>query len=100
MELHSLLDANPATINLPDLVEALEEADRPQPLLRKGLDVAQPVFRKMRVLRNNVYGHRTRKKSYADVFKSAAVTPDQLQELVITCNKVANELRVEVVLEA
>lgn len=100
MELHSLLDANPATINLPHLVQALEEANGPQPLLTKALDGAKTVFSKLRVLRNNVYGHRTRKKSYGDVFKTAAITPDQLQTLVLTSIKIANELRVEVGLEA
>ena len=52
-------------------------------------------FAKVRLLRNAVFAHRTRKKSYNVVFKSAAITPDQLQELVVTCIKIANELRVE-----
>jgi len=100
VELHSLLDADSATINLPHLVEALEGQTGAQPLLREALIGAQPAFRGLRILRNAVYAHRTKKKSYVDVFKAAQITPDQLQELVLTCVKIGNELREKVGLEA
>ena len=100
VELHSLLDADKVTINLPHLVQALEDLKGPRPLLRKALADTHPVFERLRILRNAVYAHRTKKKSYADVFKAAEITPDQLQELVLTCVKISNELREEVGLEA
>ncbi len=100
IELHSLLDADKVTINLPHLVQALEAQKGPHPLLRKALADAHPVFDRLRILRNAVYAHRTKKKSYSDVFKTAEITPDQLQALVLICVKISNELRVEVGLEA
>lgn len=100
VELHSLLDANEATINLPHLVAAFEGEKGSLPLLTDALASIRDPFAKVRLLRNAVFAHRTRKKTYDDVFKSAAITPDQLQELVVTCIKIANELRVEAGLEA
>jgi hypothetical protein len=100
VELHSLLDADKATINLPHLVKALELKKGSKPHLRKALSDAQPAFKRLRILRNAVYAHRTKKRSYADVFKAAQITPNQLQELVLACIKVSNELRVEVGLNA
>lgn len=96
VELHSLLDANEATINLPHLVAALEREKGSLPLLTGALASVRDPFVKVRLLRNAVFAHRTRKNSYNDVFTRAAITPDQLQELVVTCIKIANELRVEV----
>lgn len=96
LELHSLLDAHESTINLPHLVAALEEQKGSLPLLRDALASTRNQFAKVRLLRNSVFAHRTRKKSYNDVFTSAAITPDRLQELVVTCIKIANELRVEI----
>lgn len=100
VELHSLLDADKATINLPHLVKAVEDLNGPQKPLQDALADARPTFDRLRILRNAVYAHRTRKKSYAEVFQGAQITPDQLQELVLTCVKISNELRVEVGLEA
>lgn len=100
IELHSLLDANPATINLPHLTEALEAEQGPQPLIRQALAEIAPTFAKLRLLRNGVYAHRTKRKAYADMFRQAAITPDQLQELVVMAIKISNELRESIGLEA
>src|SRR5437868_4343944 len=42
---------------------------------------AQPIEKKVRILRNNVFAHRSARITYDDVFKMAKVTPDQLREL-------------------
>jgi fructose-1-phosphate kinase PfkB-like protein len=93
------LDADRSTINLHHVVEELERTKGGQPLLRHALESTASTFAKVRILRNAVFAHRTNKKSYGDVFKRAAITPDQLQDLIVTCIKIANELRVGVGLE-
>jgi hypothetical protein len=93
IELHSLLDANPATINLPHLTDALEAEHGQQTLIRRALAEIETYFAKLRILRNGVYAHRTKRKTYADMFKHAAITPDQLQDLVVTAIKITNAMR-------
>ncbi|MCD1624182.1 hypothetical protein AAG614_03205 [Citromicrobium bathyomarinum] len=100
IELHSLLDANPATINLPHLTDELEAEHGPQTLIRQALREAEATFGKLRKLRNGVYAHRTKRKAYADMFKQAAITPDQLQELSVLAIAITNELREAIDLEA
>lgn len=100
IELHSLLDANPATINLPHLTDAAEAKFGPWPLIRRALTDLEPTFAKLRILRNGVYAHRTKRKAYADMFKQAAITPDQLHELVVAAIRISNELREIIGLEA
>lgn len=100
IELHSLLDANPATINLPHLTDALEAEQGQQFLIRDALTEVEPTFAKLRILRNGVYAHRTKRKAYADMFKQAAITPDQLQEMVVMAIKISNELREVIGLDA
>ena len=100
IELHSLLDANPATVNLPHLTDGLEAEHGPQPLIRTALGEVEHTFAKLRILRNGVYAHRTKRTTYADMFSKAALTPGQLQELVVIAIKITNELRVAIGLEA
>ena len=100
LELHSLLDADNSTINLPNLVSEVKKQSGAKPALQDALLSTVATFSKVRILRNAVYAHRTKKKSYADMFKQAAITPDDLQQLVVTCIKIANELREQVGLEA
>ncbi len=100
IELHSLLDANPATINLPHLTKALEAEQGPQPLIRQALAEIEPTFAKLRLLRNGVYAHRTKRKAYTDMFRQAAITPGQLQEAVEMAIKISNELREAIGLDA
>jgi len=94
IELHSLLDANSATINLPHLTVSVEAEYGAQPLIKRALEDIEPTFSKLRTLWNGVYAHRTKRKAYADMFKKAAITPDQLHELVVKAIEISNELRV------
>ena len=100
VELHSLLDANPATVNLPHLTDDLEAMIGPLPIIREALVQIEETFAKLRILRNAVYAHRTKRKAYADIFKKAAITPDQLEDLVTTAVKITNEFRAVIGLEA
>ena len=51
---------------------------------------AQPIEKKVRILRNNVFAHRSARITYDDVFKMAKVTPDQLRELTQISQSIVN----------
>ena len=53
---------------------------------------AKPTVRKVLILRHKAFAHRDAQISYDDVFKLAAVTPEQLRDLTDTALKIANRL--------
>jgi AbiU2 len=53
---------------------------------------AKPIAEKVRILRHEAFAHRSADISYNDVFKRAAVKPDQLRELTDIALKIANRL--------
>jgi hypothetical protein len=53
---------------------------------------AKPIADKVAILRHKAFAHRTALISYNDVFKLAAVTPDQLRDLTEIALKIANLL--------
>jgi len=53
---------------------------------------AQAISTKVAILRNNLFAHRSASLSYADAFKKAGVTPDNLEELTGLSLRIANRL--------
>jgi hypothetical protein len=53
---------------------------------------AKPIADKVVILRHKAFAHRSADISYDDVFKEAAVRPDQLRELTDIALKIANRL--------
>jgi hypothetical protein len=91
VDLHSLFEHRSDTINLPMLVREVEKLGQ-SIASRADLDAAETSVAKVRLLRNAAIAHRTRKRSYNDVFTAAAVTPDELGELIDLAIWVSNEL--------
>jgi hypothetical protein len=56
------------------------------------LSQAGPLAAKVTILRNNVFAHRSASISYDDVYKEAAVRPDQLRDLTELALGIANKL--------
>lgn len=56
------------------------------------LDEATPIAAKVIILRHGAFAHRSARISYDDVFKFAAVKPDQLRDLTEVALKIANRL--------
>ena len=56
------------------------------------LDEAAPIVAKVTLLRHRAFAHRSASTSYDDVFKLAAVKPDQLRDLTELALKIANRL--------
>ena len=49
---------------------------------------------KVTILRNNLFGHRSAKIGYEEVFKKAKVTPNELHDLTDIAMKIVNRLLV------
>jgi hypothetical protein len=56
------------------------------------LDEAAPIAAKVIILRHGAFAHRSASISYDDVFKFAAVKPDQLRDLTEVALKITNRL--------
>jgi hypothetical protein len=56
------------------------------------LDEAAPIAAKVIILRHGAFAHRSASISYDDVFKFAAVKPDQLRDLAEVALKITNRL--------
>lgn len=54
------------------------------------LSSAKPIAKKLAILRNNAFAHRTISMSYNDVFKLADVTPDELRDVTDIALQIAN----------
>jgi hypothetical protein len=53
---------------------------------------AKPIADKVVLLRHNAFAHRSANTSYDDVFKIAAVKPDQLRDLTDVALEITNRL--------
>ena len=99
VEIHSLLDANEATVNLPHLLSETEAAHGALPSARSELKFQRPYFDRLRPLRNAVFAHRTKKRTNTEIFRGAKLTPNHLTSMSRSCLIVVNELRSAVGLE-
>ena len=53
---------------------------------------AEPLAARVRILRNNAFGHRSLALGYNDAFEKAAITPFQLRDLTKTALDIVNQL--------
>ncbi|HVR98241.1 MAG TPA: hypothetical protein VMW27_16610 [Thermoanaerobaculia bacterium] len=52
---------------------------------------SEPLAAKVRILRNNAFGHRSLALGYEDAFEKAAITPFQLRDLTKTALDIVNQ---------
>lgn len=84
------------TINLRSLIEEIAATGVLQPTDTAKIEAlwekSAPIAAKLRLLRHEAFAHRSRKTSYNDTFKRAAVTANELRELTDVALEIANEL--------
>ncbi len=92
----ALFEKRNDSINLPALAKELEAPQLISPEeaaeVRRLLDEAAPVAKKAIILRSNLFAHRSAMLSYAEAFRRAAVTPDELRNLTDIALEAANRL--------
>jgi hypothetical protein len=53
---------------------------------------AEPLWKKVNVLRNRVFGHRSKAHTIEELFREAKITPDELKALLDMSKKILNEI--------
>jgi hypothetical protein len=83
--LYRLYETRDDTYNLPKFLQLLsEKAAVPGETLQKLDELyahAKPLWIKVSILRNKVFGHRSKARSVSEVFDEAGVTPNELRDL-------------------
>jgi hypothetical protein len=91
-----VFDKTTDTISFPHLVPEMKREGQLKDQDAKDVDAllveAKPVVSKILILRHKALAHRSAHISYDDVFKMAAVRPDQLRDLTDVALKIANRL--------
>lgn len=96
VQLVALFESRSDRISLPELAKELRGLNR---LTAEGIQaveilfgLAEPTVRKARILRHNLFAHRSATISYEQAFEMAQVTPNQLSELSELSFKIVNRL--------
>lgn len=94
--LYRLYEKRKDTINLPQLIKLLKgEASIPQKELKRietDINKIKPLWIKVSVLRNKMFGHRSKSLDYDGVWKEAQVTPNQFKQLIDESKSILNEI--------
>lgn len=96
ISLYKLFETSTKTINLPQLVDLIEsegtitqnEVKRFRKLIKK----IKPLWVKVSILRNNMFGHKSNALDNDDIWKKAKVTPNEFKKLIDESKKVLNEM--------
>jgi hypothetical protein len=92
----ALFDGRSDTINLRSLAREMKMAKLTSTKAATEVDAlltqAAPLATKVTILRSHLFAHRSAALSYADAFKKAAVTSNQLRDLTVIALKIANRL--------
>lgn len=93
--LYRLFDCS-STCNIPDLFKSLtdENALEPNTLNRieENLSEAKRLWKKITIIRNNVFAHRSNEYSVEEFFKKAHITPDEMKRLMELSNILINDI--------
>jgi hypothetical protein len=96
VSLYRLYETREDTINLPQLLRLLKNhATIPnQEIKRMESEINQmkPLWAKVSVLRNKMFGHRSNALDYDGVWKQASVTPNQFKKLIDESKGILNEM--------
>lgn len=90
VELNSLISKHRLTINLPNLLLELGKSGFDVSEPQKMLSRVQGEAKKVETLRNNALAHRSKQQEYDDVFRAAAITPDEIRELIDTAVEIVS----------
>jgi len=96
VSLYRLYETRKDTVNLPQLLRLLRDHGTIpiQDIKRMESEVKQmkPLWTKVSVLRNNIFGHKSNVLDYDGVWKKASVTPNQFKKLIDESKRILNEI--------
>lgn len=98
VSLYRLYETRKDTINLPQLLRLLGNDDTipRQNIVKMESEITQlkPLWAKVAVIRNNMFGHRSNTLEYDGVWEKADIAPKQLKELIDETKRILNEITV------
>jgi len=84
------------TINMPQLIKQLKQSNTISIQNLKKIDSEieklKPLWIKVSVIRNKIFGHRSNTLDYDEIWKEAAVTPNQFKQLIDDSKRILNDL--------
>lgn len=99
VELYKLFETRKDTINFPRLIKLIEDNN----LLESGVlkrfneqsKLMKEIWRKIAILRSELFAHNNIDLSYQDVFKKAHITPNNIRDLIQSAKELLNEMSQE-----
>lgn len=94
-----LYDKDDRTVGLSTLLNEIRERSDDATRIEDARALLEPllsVAKKVMHLRNNLFAHRNARFSYKDVFDQAAISPNQVRDLIDAALKIANKLLVAI----
>ena len=96
MALYRLYETRPDTLNIPKFLDRLESDGALEAVelstLRDRHAAAKPLWVKVSILRNKIYGHRALDLDIEEAFERAGVTPFDFRDLVAQTKELLNDL--------
>ena len=90
---YQLFETRSDTINIPSLVKELAPSNPSlSSALSASVNAMRPLLGKAFAIRNNVYGHRTKKQPPEDVFAAAGITSDEMRTIVLLAQDLVSTL--------
>lgn len=99
MALYRAHEPRKDTLNVPGLVNTVRNTHPfPEELEKTVLRISaecEPLFRKVAILRNTVFGHKSKKITTKEAFEKAGVTPNELSAIVEYTKELLNEITLQ-----
>lgn len=94
--IYRLYETRKDTINLPQLMKLIkDEGSIPQQdlnLIEKDINNIKHLWKKASILRNNLFGHRSKSLDSPSVWKQAQVTPRQFKQIIDESKSILNRI--------
>lgn len=92
-----LFEDNPKTLNIRHVVKEAKTKkllEKDITAAEKVLQEAEPILKKLLIIRHNLFAHRSASLSYEKAFKKAAITPNEIRHLTEIGLETINLLRI------
>lgn len=97
--LYKLFDKHPKTLNINKIIEDAEKhkfIDSASKTTLNGLiNKAKPLWKKITILRSNLYAHRREMLTVKQIYKIAQITPNEIKELMELGLQILNFMRLK-----
>lgn len=90
--LHTLFDGRGDTATIAKILKCSSLEKKSEIKIRKRLADLQPITSKIKTLRDKLFAHRDHQLGYSEVYKRAAITPNELRTVMSASIEIINEI--------